>query len=100
MQKFGIVLSFTRFGRMIKQIEYEAADYGGDGFSDIYGDRLFIGRMNQTFILWKVGIPLIMLPQTIGPFKKKYNYDIALRIMRYAKKYMYVITVILKNWIV
>ncbi len=58
----------------------------GDGFSDIYGDRLFIGRMNQTFILWKVGIPLIMLPQTIGPFKKKYNYDIALRIMRYAKK--------------
>ena len=31
--------SFTRYGRMIRQTAYEAADYGGDGFSDIYGDR-------------------------------------------------------------
>lgn len=85
-RKFGLILPFTRFGRIIKQVEYEAADYGGDGFSDIYGDRLFMGRMNQTFVLWKIGVPLIMLPQTIGPFKKTCNYDIAKKIMRYAQK--------------
>lgn len=86
IKKFGIILPFTYFGRTVKQIAYEAADYGGDGFSDIYGDRDFYGRMNQTFMLWRAGIPLIMLPQTIGPFEKKENYDLAVKIMRYAKE--------------
>ena len=47
--KFGIILPFTPFGRTVKNIVCEAADYGGDGFSDIYGDRDFLWRMNQTF---------------------------------------------------
>lgn len=82
----GIYLPFTPFGRAVKHVELEAADYGGDGFSDIYGDGDFIRRMNQTFVLWKKNIPLIMLPQTVGPFKKKENYDLAVKIMRYAKE--------------
>ncbi len=86
IKKFGIILPFTPFGRTVKNIVCEAADYGGDGFSDIYGDRDFLWRMNQTFLLWKFNVPLIMLPQTIGPFKKKSNYDLAVRIMRYAKE--------------
>ena len=85
-QKFGIRIPFTPFGRSIKKIEYEAADYGGDGFSDIYGDKDFLSRMNQTFTLWKAKIPLIMLPQTVGPFRKKENYELAVKIMRYAKE--------------
>ena len=86
IMKFGIKLPFTPFGRTINEIAFEAADYGGDGFSDIYGDGAFVGRMNQTFILWKHNVPLIMLPQTVGPFKKKENYDLAVKIMRYAKE--------------
>lgn len=81
----GIYFPFTPFGRAVKQIELEAADYGGDGFSDIYDDASFIKRMNQTFILWKRNIPLIILPQTIGPFEKKENYELAVKILRYAK---------------
>ena len=84
--KFGIILPFTHFGRTVRMIAYEAADYGGDGFSDIYGDRDFLSRMNQTFLLWKAKVPLIMLPQTIGPFDKKENYNMAVKIMRYAKE--------------
>ena len=82
----GIILPFTYFGKYAKQVVLEAADYGGDGFSDIYGARDFKNRMNQTWILRKVGVPLLMLPQTIGPFKKKRFYRIAESIMRYAKE--------------
>ena len=84
--KFGIIFPYTYFGRTVKNISFEAADYGGDGFSDIYGDRDFLGRMNQTFLLWRAKVPLIMLPQTIGPFAKEENYNMAVKIMRYAKE--------------
>lgn len=83
--KFGIILPFTYFGRYINKVRFEAADYGGDGFSDIYGDKSFMGRMCQTWMLRRANVPLIMLPQTIGPFAKKSNYDVAVKIMRYAK---------------
>lgn len=82
----GIILPFTRFGKYVKQVEMEAAIYGGDGFSDIYGTRSFIGRMNQTWLLRRADVPLLFLPQTIGPFKEKKNYDIAIKLLRYAKK--------------
>lgn len=85
-QKFNILIPFTPFAKYLKQVKLEAADYGGDGFSDIYGDRDFINRMNQTFLLWKKDIPLIMLPQTVGPFAKDKNLQLALKVMRYAKK--------------
>ena len=84
--KLGVVLPFTKFGKYVKKVKFEAADYGGDGFSDIYGDKDFINRMHQTWMLWKAGVPLIMLPQTVGPFKKKDNYEIAKKILRYAKE--------------
>ena len=41
VQKLGIVLPFTKFGKYVKQVELEAAINGGDGFSDIYGTRIF-----------------------------------------------------------
>ena len=86
VQKFGIILPFTHFGRYVKQVEMEAAIYGGDGFSDIYGTKTFMGRMNQTWILRRVEVPLLFLPQTIGPFKEEKNYDIAVELLRYAKE--------------
>lgn len=84
--KYGIILPFTYFGRTVHKIEYEAADYGGDGFSDIYGDLLFHARMDQTELLQKANVPLIMLPMTIGPFQKESNYKYAKTILHYANK--------------
>jgi colanic acid/amylovoran biosynthesis protein len=49
-----------------------AAISGGDSFSDIYGlGRLFYGSLPQLLVLL-VGKKLVLLPQTIGPFKGKY----------------------------
>lgn len=84
IKKFGIILPFTPFGRHVNEVAFEAADYGGDGFSDIYGTPLFLNRMNQTDMLRKANVPLIMLPQTIGPFKDKANERIAMDVMKYA----------------
>ena len=86
VKKWGIILPFTFFGRYVKNVILEAADYGGDGFSDIYGERSFMNRMNQTWILRRANVPLLMLPQTVGPFKSKKIYGIAVDIMRYAKE--------------
>lgn len=83
--KFGLLFPFTRYRKIVKQIAYEAADYGGDGFSDIYGDKLYEERFRQTLPLWKVNVPLIILPQTIGPFKTKENYELAVRVLKHAE---------------
>ena len=86
VQKLGIILPFTLFGRFVREVELEAAIYGGDGFSDIYGTSSFMGRMNQTWILRRANVPLMFLPQTIGPFKEKRNYDVAAKLLRYARE--------------
>lgn len=86
LMRFGILLPFTRYGKMMRQVQYEAADYGGDGFSDIYGDRLFISRLYQTIPFMAAKVPLVILPQTIGPFTKNYNKEIAIKILKYADK--------------
>lgn len=86
LSKYGIVLPFTRIWKFVKNVALEAADYGGDGFSDIYGERDFLNRMNQTKLLKRANVPLIMLPQTVGPFKSKEMYKVAIDILRYAKE--------------
>jgi polysaccharide pyruvyl transferase WcaK-like protein len=86
VQRIGIIIPFTKFGKHVKQVELEAAIYGGDGFSDIYGTKTFMKRMYQTWILHRAKVPLLFLPQTIGPFKKKQNYNIAIKLLRYAKE--------------
>ena len=84
--KAGIILPFTNFGQTIKQIELVAAINGGDGFSDIYGTQTFISRLFDTDLAIKFKLPLILLPQTIGPFESRNNSLIAERILRYASK--------------
>lgn len=86
VKKTGIIFPFTQFGRHVKQVELEAAICGGDGFSDIYGTSKFLMRMDQTWILRRAKVPLLFLPQTIGPFKEKQNYNVAVELLRYAKE--------------
>lgn len=85
LEKFHITLPFTSFGKAIRNMEYVAAINGGDGFSDIYSTQTFYWRLPETLMAIKTGIPTIQLPQTLGPFEKKENYDLAKYILRAAK---------------
>ena len=81
-----VCLPFTKFGRMIKQTEYVAAINGGDGFSDIYSTKTFHSRLSDINLAMIFNIPVILLPQTLGPFKESKNQIIAGRILRYASQ--------------
>lgn len=67
-EKFHIILPFTRFGRLIEKTSCVAAINGGDGFSDIYSEKSLDYFNLFSFIAIDKKIPLILLPQTIGPF--------------------------------
>lgn len=83
---FHLLLPFTKFGRAIRKTELVASINGGDGFADIYGTQTFFGRLSDTDIAMRENIPLVILPQTIGPFKDAENLCIADRILKYAKE--------------
>lgn len=83
---FGILLSFTLFSKYLHQIKFVTAINGGDGFSDIYNTKTFLRRLDDINIAMKFGIPLVILPQTIGPFQHQSNRQVANRILKYADK--------------
>ena len=85
-QKFNLLFSFLPFGKFIKNLRCVAAINGGDGFSDIYGDALFNSRNPYSFFAMKTNVPLVLLPQTIGPFKHTHNLQVAKAILEYAKE--------------
>ena len=83
-KKTGFSFPFLPWGRFVRKIACVAALNGGDGFSDIYGEELFRSRLQFIQIAMKAKVPLIIMPQTIGPFE---NLDIkaeAKSIMQYA----------------
>lgn len=80
--KFKIRLPFSTFSHYIKQVECVAAINGGDGFSDIYGKKTFFYRLTETLVAIKSQIPVIQLPQTLGPFKEPSNYLLAKKILQ------------------
>lgn len=86
-KKTGIILPFCNKLRSYwKRVDFVAAINGGDGFSDIYGTHTFLARLSESTQAIHTHKPLILLPQTIGPFKKKKNLLIAQKIMRYATR--------------
>lgn len=50
---------------------------GGDSFSDIYGDVIFYGRTNVKVLVEKMKKPLLLAPQTYGPFQTKRSKSLA-----------------------
>lgn len=83
--KFGLLLPFSKFKKYVQDIELIACINGGDGFSDIYSTPTFYTRLTDTKIAMKQGIPVVQLPQTLGPFKDRDNYEIARDILQYSK---------------
>ena len=57
----------------------------GDSFSDIYGKRRFNSLTKQKDIICKMNIPLILGPQTYGPFNIKKNEKYVAKIIKKAK---------------
>jgi polysaccharide pyruvyl transferase WcaK-like protein len=76
----------TKIHKKLKDISFVAAINGGDGFSDIYGTQTFEGRLFDTKIAIREKIPLIILPQTLGPFKENTNLKTAEKVLKYASK--------------
>lgn len=80
-RRLHLLLPFTKIRRMLKNTEYVAAINGGDGFSDIYGTSLFYYRLSDILLAMANSIPIIQLPQTLGPFNDKSNYELAKKIL-------------------
>ena len=55
--------------RMLDQCAAVLDVSGGDSFSDIYGSHRFWLVLRPKLIAKRRGIPLVLLPQTYGPFK-------------------------------
>lgn len=59
---------------------------GGDSFSDIYGFRRLLYVCLPQFIVLAMGRPLVLLPQTLGPFKAGWARWLGRRVMTGAVK--------------
>jgi colanic acid/amylovoran biosynthesis protein len=56
----------------------------GDSFSDIYGLKRFASQLISKILVLQKGIPLILSPQTIGPFKSAGTRFLAKQVMKRA----------------
>lgn len=83
-RRFPLLRKFSIYERIICNTEFVAAINGGDGFSDIYGKEIFIQRLPGIQMAMENGIPLMLLPQTIGPFNDSEIWAIAKKILHYA----------------
>lgn len=73
------------FAASVKRCDLVLDIGAGDSFSDIYGAKRFIKYMSAKTIVLARGIPLILSPQTIGPFKAGWAMRIAFATMRRSK---------------
>lgn len=87
MQSFRarIISSFRRL-QALHESEWVGDIRGGDSFSDLYGAKVFlIGSLPALIALW-LGKPLVLLPQTIGPFKSSCARRVASILLSRAKR--------------
>jgi colanic acid/amylovoran biosynthesis protein len=71
---------------IIDKADLVASIAGGDSFSDIYGLRRFFYAALPQILVLLVGKKLVLLPQTIGPFKGGVTKMIAKYILRRAAR--------------
>ena len=63
-----------------------AAINGGDGLTDLYGNKLLDSRLPEMKLAIESRIPFIVMPQTIGPFLDPANKERILSILGKAQK--------------
>ena len=82
----GWLMTKNRCLRHIMGADLIASIAGGDSFSDIYGlERLLYVALPQILVLL-IGKRLILLPQTIGPFRRGSSRLVARYILRRAER--------------
>ncbi|MDO8941096.1 MAG: polysaccharide pyruvyl transferase family protein [Methylicorpusculum sp.] len=91
--KFGPMLSFkelltgrSQFIKYLLQCDLILDIGEGDSFADIYGLRRFRFHIVSKLLAIYKGIPLILSPQTIGPFEKWYTRWLSTWVMRRCTK--------------
>jgi len=86
-ENLGTMAAFSQLGRTLGALHpaVNALDRcdaildvsGGDSFSDIYGSRRFGIVVRPKLIAKRRGIPLVLLPQTYGPFRSVRKRELA-----------------------
>lgn len=84
--KFNVLLPFTKLRRIVRNTSLVAAINGGDGFADIYSKSDFLGHIYDSLWAIKNNIPVVILPQTLGPFKDNYTFELAKEVLTSAKE--------------
>lgn len=59
---------------------------GGDSFADLYGQRRFTDVTLPKLVAVRLGVPLVLLPQTYGPYRDPRNRAAASTIVRAAQQ--------------
>lgn len=72
--------------RIVDNTSLIAAINGGDGFADIYGREIFFQRLSGINFAMENNLPLIILPQTLGPFHDPECLQLASKILKYASQ--------------
>jgi len=81
----SFVIKRNRYVKDLIETDFVADVSGGDSFSDIYGIYRFRFIVIFKWLVIFFGKPLILLPQTYGPFKSRIAKSIARYILRRAQ---------------
>lgn len=84
--KHHILFLNTPFKKTIKRLKVVAALNGGDGLTDIYGEKWLNFRLPEMNFAMELNIPFVIMPQTIGPFIDKTNKNRIINILKKADK--------------
>src|ERR1017187_7345175 len=78
------IVSRNPWLRHVEEADLIASIAGGDSFRDIYGlARFLYVSLPQLLAIW-MGKRLVLLPQTLGPFKSRFARTVARYILRHA----------------
>jgi polysaccharide pyruvyl transferase WcaK-like protein len=80
----SLPFSLTKQVRIFKEAAAVLDISGGDSFTDLYGKYRFDAIMFPKLLAKKFKKPLILLPQTYGPFADPKNFEMAADILKYA----------------
>ena len=80
------VIGRNRWLNLINSADIIAAISGGDSFSDIYGLRRLLYVTLPQLLVLSLGRPLVLLPQTYGPFKSRLAKTIARFVLKRAHR--------------
>lgn len=86
LYRFRLHFLNTLYGRTIRNVRIVAAINGGDGLTDLYGNKLLDSRLPEMKLAIESRIPFIVMPQTIGPFLDSGNKERILSILSKAQK--------------